>query len=139
MVSDFRPRESYQFFLQEAVELLQVLETGILDLRANSSTQHINTLMRTAHSIKGGAACVGLNHVKEIAYDFENVFKILYQDSIEVDSELEELLLRAFDCLKSPLIAEIQTGESDATADVAKSKPIFKQLETKLNSYPRAN
>ena len=97
MVSDFRPRESYQFFLQEAVELLQVLETGILELRANNSTQHINTLMRTAHSIKGGAACVGLNHIKEIAYDFENVFKILYQDSIEVDLELEELLLRAFD------------------------------------------
>ncbi|MGK7895332.1 MAG: chemotaxis protein CheA, partial [Xenococcus sp. (in: cyanobacteria)] len=139
MVSDFRPRESYQFFLQEAVELLQVLETGILDLSANNSTQHINTLMRTAHSIKGGAACVGLNHIKEIAYDFENVFKILYQDSIKVDSELEELLLRAFDCLKSPLIAEIKTGESDATKAVAKSKPIFKQLETKLNSYPRAN
>ncbi len=139
MVSDFRPRESYQFFLQEAVELLQVLETGILDLRANNSTQHINTLMRTAHSIKGGAACVGLNHIKEIAYNFENAFKILYQDSIEVDPELEELLLRAFDCLKSPLIAEIQTGESDATESVAKSKPIFKQLETKLNSYPRAN
>ena len=139
MVSDFRPRESYQFFLQEAVELLQVLETGILELRANNSTQHINTLMRTAHSIKGGAACVGLNHIKEIAYDFENVFKILYQDSIEVDLELEELLLRAFDCLKSPLIAEIQTGESNAAADASKSKPIFQQLETKLNSYPRAN
>ena len=139
MVSDFRPRESYQFFLQEAVELLQVLETGILDLRANNSTQHINTLMRTAHSIKGGAACVGLNHVKEIAYDFENVFKILYQDSIEVDPELEELLLRAFDCLKSPLMTEIQTGESNAAEDVAKSKPIFKQLKTKLNSHPNAN
>ncbi|ELS03788.1 chemotaxis protein histidine kinase-like protein [Xenococcus sp. PCC 7305] len=139
MVSDFRPRESYQFFLQEAVELLQVLETGILELRANNSTQHINTLMRTAHSIKGGAACVGLNHIKEIAYDFEHVFKILYQDSIEVDSELEELLLRAFDCLKSPLIAEIKTGSSDAQADVAKSKPVFQQLETKLNSFPRAN
>ncbi|MDJ0902298.1 MAG: hybrid sensor histidine kinase/response regulator [Xenococcus sp. MO_188.B8] len=139
MVSDFRPRESYQFFLQEAVELLQVLETGILDLRANNSTQHINTLMRTAHSIKGGAACVGLNHIKEIAYDFENVFKILYQDSIEVDSELEELLLRAFDCLKSPLMTEIQTGESNAAEDVAKSKPIFKQLETKLNVHSRAN
>ena len=139
MVSDFRPRESYQFFLQEAVELMQVLETGILELRTNNSTQHINDLMRTAHSIKGGAACVGLNHIKEIAYDFENVFKILYQDSIEVDLELEELLLRAFDCLKSPLIAEIQTGESNAAADASKSKPIFQQLETKLNSYPRAN
>ncbi len=139
MVSDFRPRESYQFFLQEAVELMQVLETGILELRTNNSTQHINDLMRTAHSIKGGAACVGLNHIKEIAYDFENVFKILYQDSIEVDLELEELLLRAYDCLKSPLIAEIQTGKSNATEDLASSKPIFQQLENKLNSYPRVN
>ncbi|MDJ0650371.1 MAG: hybrid sensor histidine kinase/response regulator [Xenococcaceae cyanobacterium MO_188.B19] len=134
MVSDFRPRESYQFFLQEAVELLQSLEQGLLELRDDHSTQKIHNLMRTAHSIKGGAACVGLNHIKKIAHDLENAFKILYQDGIEIDFELEELLLQAYDRLKSPLMAEIHTGETDPEATIAKAQPVLQQLEAKLKA-----
>jgi two-component system, chemotaxis family, sensor histidine kinase and response regulator PixL len=119
MVSDFRPRESYQFFLQESVELLQTLEQGLLSLREDSSTQKIHNLMRTAHSIKGGAACVGLNHIKTIAHGLENIFKVLYQDGIEIDLELEGLLLEAYDRLKSPLVTEIHHGETDPAKAIA--------------------
>ena len=134
MVSDFRPRESYQFFLQEAVELLQSLEQGLLELRDDHSTQKIHNLMRTAHSIKGGAACVGLNHIKKIAHDLENAFKILYQDGIKIDFELEELLLQAYDRLKSPLMAEIHTGETDPEATIAKAQPVLQELQAKLKA-----
>ncbi len=134
MVSDFRPRESYQFFLQEAVELLQSLEQGLLEIREDHSTQKIHNLMRTAHSIKGGAACVGLNHIKKIAHDLENAFKILYQDRIEIDFELEELLLQTYDRLKSPLMAEIHTGETDPEETIAQAKPILQELEAKLKA-----
>ena len=75
MVSDFRPRESYQFFLQESVELLQSLEQGLLELKEDFSTQKVHNLMRTAHSIKGGAACVGLNHIKTICSWFRKYFQ----------------------------------------------------------------
>lgn len=134
MVSDFRPRESYQFFLQEAVELLQSLEQGLLELPEDRSTQKIHNLMRTAHSIKGGAACVGLNHIKRIAHDLENAFKILYQDGIEIDFELEELLLQAYDRLKSPLIAEIHSEATDPEITIAQAKPVLERLEAKLKS-----
>jgi two-component system, chemotaxis family, sensor histidine kinase and response regulator PixL len=139
MVSDFRPRESYQFFLQESVELLQTLEQGLLELREDSSTQKIHNLMRTAHSIKGGAACVGLNHIKTIAHGLENIFKALYQDGIEIDLELEGLLLEAYDRLKSPLISEIHHGEIDSEKAIANADLILQQLEAKLNTKPKAN
>ncbi|VEP18003.1 Chemotaxis protein histidine kinase-like protein [Hyella patelloides LEGE 07179] len=139
MVSDFRPRESYQFFLQESVELLQTLEQGLLELREDSSTQKVHNLMRTAHSIKGGAACVGLNHIKKIAHGLENIFKVLYQDDIEIDLELEGLLLEAYDRLKSPLMTEIHHGESNPHRAIADAKPILQQLEAKLNSQPKEN
>jgi two-component system, chemotaxis family, sensor histidine kinase and response regulator PixL len=139
MVSDFRPRESYQFFLQESVELLQTLEQGLLSLREDSSTQKIHNLMRTAHSIKGGAACVGLNHIKTIAHGLENIFKVLYQDGIEIDLELEGLLLEAYDRLKSPLVTEIHHGETDPAKAIANANLILQQLEAKLSIQPKAN
>ena len=139
MVSDFRPRESYQFFLQESVELLQTLEQGLLELREDFSTQKIHNLMRTAHSIKGGAACVGLNHIKQIAHGLENIFKVLYQDGIEIDLELEGLLLEAYDRLKSPLMKEIHHGESNADQAIANAETILQQLEAKLNAQPKEN
>ena len=136
MVSDFRPRESYQFFLQEAVELLQSLEQGLLELREDRSTQKIHNLMRTAHSIKGGAACVGLNHIKQIAHDLENAFTTLYEEVIEIDFELEELLLQGYDRLKSPLLAEIHTGGSDPEDAIAKADSVFQELTAKLQAQP---
>jgi chemotaxis family two-component system sensor histidine kinase/response regulator PixL len=139
MVSDFRPRESYQFFLQESVELLQSLEQGLLELKEDFSTQKVHNLMRTAHSIKGGAACVGLNHIKTIAHGLENIFKVLYQDGIEIDLELEGLLLEAYDRLKSPLMKEIHHGESNPERAIADAETILQKLEAKLNSQPKEN
>ena len=137
MVSDFRPRESYQFFLQESVELLQTLEQGLLELREDFNTQKVHNLMRTAHSIKGGAACAGLNHIKKIAHNIENAFKTLYEDSTVVDLELEELLLQAYDRLKSPLLDEIYYGGSNPEEALANSEEVWQQIESKLNQQPK--
>ncbi len=133
MVSDFRPRESYQFFLQESVELLQTLEDGLLELREDFSTQKVHNLMRTAHSIKGGAACVGLNHIKQIAHNLENAFKNLYQEDTPIDLELEELLLQAYDRLKSPLLDEIHYGGSNPDEALTNAQEIWQQISEKLN------
>ncbi|NEQ17967.1 MAG: hypothetical protein F6K44_31460, partial [Moorea sp. SIO3E2] len=48
--------QAYQFFIEEAPELLQLIETGLLNLQQERSTAKIHDLMRAAHSIKGGAA-----------------------------------------------------------------------------------
>ncbi len=134
MVSDFRPHESYQFFLQEVPELLQTLEEGLLDLQKDHSPTKMHSLMRAAHSIKGGAACVGLNQIQTLAHSLETVLKTCSQASLSVDLELENLMLQAFDCLKAPLIEEIHTGGCDDIAQVAATNPIWQELEAKLSS-----
>lgn len=136
MVSDFQPRESYQFFLQEAPELLQQLEVGLLDLKEDHSVSKIHDLMRTAHSIKGGSACVGLNHIQTLAHNLETVFKVISESKTNIDLELEELLLQAYDCLRSPLIEEIQTGKSDPKKALEVAKPIFFAIATKIKRTP---
>lgn len=50
--SDIRD-QAYQFFIQEAPELLQLIEEELLTLRTERSTAKIHNMMRAAHSIKG--------------------------------------------------------------------------------------
>ncbi|HAX77364.1 MAG TPA: hypothetical protein DCY88_16400 [Cyanobacteria bacterium UBA11372] len=123
--------ENYNFFVQESLDLLQSLEEGILTLRQEHSINKIHSLMRIAHSIKGGAACIGLTGIQTLAHHLENTFKVLYQENIEVDQELEELLLQAYDSLRSPLLAQIQTGECDTDIHHEKLKQICTQIEAK--------
>ena len=124
--SDIRDH-AYQFFTEEAPELLQILEAGLLTLDQRS-TAKVHNLMRAAHSLKGGAASVGLETIATLAHRLENILKALYSDSLEVDTALENDLLRAYDCLRLPLMEQITTGQCNPEA-LAIADPIFTQIE----------
>ncbi|NET33490.1 MAG: response regulator [Cyanothece sp. SIO1E1] len=124
--------QAYQFFLEEAPELLQMLEAGLLTLSQERSTSKIHDLMRAAHSIKGGAASVGLEAIATLAHRLENIFKALYSDTIEIDTDLESQLLRVYDCLWLPLREEVTVGHFDAEQAVARAEPLFEQIEARL-------
>ncbi|NEQ22277.1 MAG: hypothetical protein F6K28_24415, partial [Microcoleus sp. SIO2G3] len=67
MTTDPTIREqSYRYFLQEAPELLQVLEQELLSLREDYSINKVNTLMRATHTLKGAAASVGLETIQTV-------------------------------------------------------------------------
>jgi len=127
--------QAYQFFTQESLEFLQVLEAGLMTLRADHSVPKIHTLMRAAHSIKGGAASLGLADIQAIAHRLEDVTRALYRQEIVIDLNLEEWLLKAFDCLRSPLLEEIQTGQHDGEFWVQQATPCFAQLEELLGNF----
>ncbi|BAU64303.1 CheA signal transduction histidine kinase [Stanieria sp. NIES-3757] len=124
--------QAYQFFIEEAQELLQVIETGLLNLREDHSTPRVHELMRAAHSIKGGAASVELDAIKTLAHHLEDFFKALYSEKVNFDPELENLLLQAYDCLKNPLVEQMEMGSFKAEVALVTAEPIFAQLETLL-------
>jgi two-component system, chemotaxis family, sensor histidine kinase and response regulator PixL len=124
--------QAYQFFIEEAPELLQVIEAGLLTLRQEKSTAKVHDLMRAAHSLKGGAASVELEAIKTVAHRLENIFKALYSDTVDIDTDLESQLLQAYDCLRLPLMEQIQTGYFDPEQALAVSEPIFAQIEQRL-------
>lgn len=124
--------QAYQFFLEEAPELLQTIETGLLALGQQRDTVAIHQIMRAAHSLKGGAASVGLEPIKAIAHRLEALFKALYSDTLTLDSDLESQLLRAFDCLRLPLTQQLTQGTFDGDQALAQAEPILHDLETHL-------
>jgi chemotaxis family two-component system sensor histidine kinase/response regulator PixL len=124
--------QAYQFFLEEAPELLQAIETGLLTLRQERSKGKVHQLMRAAHSLKGGAASVELDTIKTLAHRLEDIFKAFYDETVTIEIELESLLLQAYDCLKVPLLQQMESGSCDGEAALAIAEPIFSQIEDRL-------
>lgn len=124
--------QAYQFFTQEAIEFLQTIEEGLMELRNDRSIPVVHNLMRAAHSIKGGAASVGLPGIQQIAHRMEDVFRALYRQDKEIDRDVEGLLLQAFDSLRVPIIEQIETGSYDAETAIENAEPIFSVLENYL-------
>lgn len=127
--------QAYQFFIEEAPELLQAIESGLLALRHDRSNARVHEIMRAAHSLKGGAASVELDEIKILAHRLEDIFKALYNDTVAIDDLLESLLLQAYDCLKEPLLDQIQGGSFNGEAALARALPLFEQLEAYLGEH----
>jgi chemotaxis family two-component system sensor histidine kinase/response regulator PixL len=121
--------QAYQFFIEEAPELLQTIEAGLLTLNQERNAAKIHNLMRSAHSLKGGAASVGLDVIATLAHRLENIFKALYNDHLATETTVEDWLLQAYDCLRLPLMEQITTGRFDAEQALAIAEPIFSQIE----------
>ncbi|MEB3190762.1 MAG: Hpt domain-containing protein [Snowella sp.] len=123
---------SYQFFIEEAPELLQIIEEGLLTLRSERNAAKVHEIMRAAHSLKGGAASVGLIAIKDLSHRLEDIFKAFYNESVVIDEDLETLLLQAYDCLKFPLIQQMTTGAYDANLVRSSSEPILAAIAAYL-------
>lgn len=129
--SDIRD-QAYQFFIEEAPELLQVIEANLLTLVQEKNTAKVHNLMRAAHSLKGGAASVELEAIAILAHRLESIFKALYNEALEIDIDLESQLLQAYDCLRLPLLEQIKNNEFDAAQAIALAEPVFALIEERL-------
>jgi chemotaxis family two-component system sensor histidine kinase/response regulator PixL len=97
----------YQLFSSEVPKMLQTIETELVTLSADRSVAKVHSLMRAAHSIKGGAASLGLDEIRDLAHQIENIFRVLDLPELPFDSQLERLLFQIYDCLNQLITDEI--------------------------------
>lgn len=120
------------YFIEEAKEHLETIEKGILDLEsALNDEEKINELFRAAHSIKGGAAMLNFTSIQKTAHRLEDAFKILRDETIEPDSTLESLFLKAYDILQD-LLERLQgpfgLSEEEGEEIMKEAEPHFVEL-----------
>lgn len=131
------------YFIEEAKDHLNTLEQGLLNLQSTiSDPEMVNEVFRAAHSVKGGAAMLGIGSIQRSAHRLEDYFKILKESPLRVDRALESMLLRVFDGLNA-LIEELQ-GPFGLTEDKAQEvmtglEPVFGQLEHHLQKLVDAS
>ena len=138
MNSDQQQQRIMGYFIEEAREHLQTIEQGVLNLQdVLHDSESVNELFRAAHSIKGGAAMLGVVGIQHVSHRLEDFFKILKENpNISVDERLKSLLLAGFDPL-SELLDELQGNfkiSDDLTTETNnRVKPVFAELESYLN------
>ena len=131
------------YFIEEAKEHLNTIEHGLLNLQTVvADPESLNEVFRAAHSVKGGAAMLGIHSIQHISHRLEDYFKILKEHSIQVDQKLETLLFKSFDALHV-LTGELEqaSGLSDQMAEktLLEVEPVFTELNEHLNDIAGPN
>ena len=85
-------------FRQEARELLEQLEQGLLDLEQNpSDADLVNSTFRALHTIKGSGAMFGFAEVAAFVHEFETAFDRVRKGQAQATPELVAVALDAKD------------------------------------------
>ncbi len=124
------------YFIEEAKDHLNTIEQGLVSLQSTmEDTEMVNEIFRAAHSVKGGAAMLGLNGIQKTAHRLEDCFKVLKESPIKADNHLESLFLQVFDTLQA-LIDQLQSSWSltdETVGDIMlDTESVFEELNAHL-------
>jgi chemosensory pili system protein ChpA (sensor histidine kinase/response regulator) len=124
------------YFIEEAKDHLNTIEQGLLNLQGTlDDSEMVNEVFRAAHSIKGGAAMLGLSSIQRTAHRLEDCFKVLKEQPVKVDQKLESLFLGVSDTLKA-LLEHLQgpfgLTEEAASTLMSETEPVFQWLNEHL-------
>ena len=127
-----------EYFIEEAKDHLNTIEQGLLSLQSTiEDREMLNELFRAAHSVKGGAAMLGLHSIQHTSHRLEDCFKVLQELPVKADSQLESFFLRVFDTLQA-LVEQLQSpfGLTDEAASeiMSEAEPVFEELNTHLEN-----
>jgi chemotaxis protein histidine kinase CheA/ActR/RegA family two-component response regulator len=124
------------YFIEEAKEHLATIEHALLNLQmVVDDPEMMSEVFRAAHSVKGGAAMLGIHGMQHISHRLEDYFKILKEHPVKVDHKLESLFFKSFDAL-NVLTEELQSSlslpEGLSEETVQSLEPTFIELESHL-------
>jgi two-component system, chemotaxis family, sensor histidine kinase and response regulator PixL len=124
-----------RYFAIESEELIQTIEQTLVSLLEEKSIERVHTLMRAAHTIKGGAANCGLKTIETIAHHLEDVFQALYPEELIIDDELGAMLLEGYEVLYTPISAILSGYTCDEEQILAQTADLFARLQAKLGDF----
>jgi two-component system, chemotaxis family, sensor kinase CheA len=107
------PQALVRTFVVECGELLEAMEASLLAVKAgDADPESINDIFRTAHTIKGAAGLLALDHVVQFAHAVESVLDDARENKLSLDGELVVLLLSCRDHL-ALLVSAVDAGRLD--------------------------
>jgi len=107
----------HETFFEESFEGLDIMESG----------ENINTIFRSAHSIKGGSGTFGFTSVAEFTHDLETLLDQMRNGERQVSVPVVEILLGSVDVLRNMLNA-IRDGSEIDTDNVSEMTVAIKGI-----------
>jgi two-component system chemotaxis sensor kinase CheA len=94
-------------FRDQSLQILEEMSHDLLALESDSSDAEAMTrLRRSAHTIKGDSACVGLEAVTQVAHQIEDLFDAVLNKQLTLDRASVDAMLKALDALREALSGE---------------------------------
>jgi len=127
-------------FLDESGQLLDRLNENLLqldewvrqldDARSQPCSEELlNDMFRSAHSLKGLSAMLGLSDINNLTHKVENIFDAARKNQLTVDGDVVELIFAAVDCLVS-LVDALR----DPQAGPVECEPVAARIRCLLQS-----
>ncbi|MGZ5226164.1 MAG: Hpt domain-containing protein [Burkholderiales bacterium] len=89
-------KDMLEIFLEEAVEVLATVQTTLPESQRDPyNAEHLTSLRRAFHTLKGSGRMVGLKNLGEAAWEIEQVFNKLTQDGLPGTDDLYRLVALA--------------------------------------------
>jgi two-component system chemotaxis sensor kinase CheA len=109
------PDGSLGIFIEEARELLESLEEGLLELEADpDAAETVNAIFRSAHTLKGSSGLFGLHHMVAFTHVVETLLGHVREGEVAVTPELISVLLPCADHI-SRVVDGVAEGRKDAS------------------------
>jgi two-component system chemotaxis sensor kinase CheA len=89
-----------QEFLGGAGEMIESLESAVMDYEKTNAAESLNRVFRVIHTIKGDVAYIGLAELKDFTHVLESVLERLRKGTIERTPDIIDMLLKSLDFLK---------------------------------------
>lgn len=100
-------------FVQESEELLEQMEDSLLALEETpADEEHINSVFRAMHTIKGAAGIFGFDFIVSFTHPVETLMDQVRNGSLQVDSDLIALLLECKDHT-AQLVQAVSNNQED--------------------------
>jgi len=97
----------HEVFFEESFESIDAMEAALLRLTPGAADpETINTIFRTAHSIKGGAGMFGFNEIASFTHTMETLLDELRSSKLQVTTPMCDGLLQSVDVMRSMMTAQ---------------------------------
>jgi two-component system chemotaxis sensor kinase CheA len=110
--------QAKEVFRSEALELLNELETALLELEDTHDHEAVNSVFRAMHTIKGASGMFGYDDIASLTHELETVFDLVRNNKTRVSKELIDLTLAARDNIFEMLDADEETNEDVLNRDL---------------------
>ncbi len=111
--------EILQDFLIEAGEMIETLNEELVELEQRpNDADLLNSVFRSFHTIKGGAGFLSLTPLVELCHRAEDVFNLLRNGELEVNSAIMDVMLPVLDSLNE-MFDSLRSGTEPEDADPA--------------------
>ena len=115
-------------FYEEAYQSLSTMDKDLIELENEpSSTEIVNTLFRSMHTVKGGSRLLKIGRMEALAHSLENLLDKLRNKTLAVSPDVIDILLDG-----KKILVEILEEVASKTPISTKINPILKKINSVL-------